>query len=78
MIQRNSHRPTASTPDYDYFRRLYAHAWQPGLDRVRVVTRMLAERGIRFEVDGFMADRTDWATGRPDSRHEPDIRVLAS
>ncbi|HEY9899449.1 MAG TPA: hypothetical protein V6D00_09735 [Pantanalinema sp.] len=78
MPQHNPHRSTASSPDFDHFRRLYAHTWKPGCERVRWVTSILEARGIRFEVDGFMADSDQWASERPAERHVPDIRILAS
>ena len=71
-------RPTASTPLKDYWRRVYAHAWRPGLDRVRHVQSLLDSHGIRYATDGFMADSDHWATQRPKVKHEPDIRILAS
>lgn len=78
MNQHTLQRSPASTPDYDYYRRLYAHTWKPGCDRVRWVLSLLDARGIRYEADGFMADSEAWATERPQTRHVPDIRILAS
>lgn len=78
MRQHTSRRAAASTPDYDYYRRLYAHTWKPGCKRVQWVLSLLAERGIPYEADGFMADSEAWATERPSARHIPDIRILAS
>lgn len=78
MTQHSARRSAPSSPDPDHFRRLYAHTWRPGCERVRWVTAILAERGIRYEVDGFMADSDQWATERPAERHVPDIRILAS
>lgn len=71
---KSSPRPSSA----DYWRRVYAHAWRPGLERIQVVKGLLEAHGIRYEVDGFMADSASWAKGRPAVRHEPDIRVLAS
>lgn len=80
MNQHSSHRRRSSTPkpDYDFYRRRYAHVWQPGCERVQCVVALLEARRIRYEADGFMADSTAWAMNRPDVRHEPDIRILAS
>lgn len=78
MHEPTTGRPAASTPLKDYWRRVYAHAWAPGLSRVRHVQALLDAHGIRYVTDGFMADSDRWAASRPSVRHEPDIRILAS
>ena len=78
MNETTTGRPTTSTPLKDYWRRVYAHAWRPGLDRIRHVQSLLDTHGIRYAIDGFMADSDRWATTRPSVKHEPDIRILAS
>jgi hypothetical protein len=78
MHEPTTGRPKASTPLTDYWRRVYAHAWRPGLDRVRHVQSLLDSHGIRYVTDGFMADSDRRATTRPAVKHEPDIRILAS
>lgn len=78
MPQSTASSPHMTSSDPDYFRRRYADAWAPGAARVRLVVGLLAARGIRCEVDGFMADSQAWATERPAERHRPDITVLAS
>lgn len=78
MTQPTASRPNLTSQDPDYFRRRYAHTWGPGCERVRWIASLLAQRGIPFLVDGFMADREDWAHDRPAERHIPDITILAS
>lgn len=78
MHEPTTGRSTSSTPLSDYWRRVYAHAWRPGLDRVRHVQSLLDSHGIKYVTDGFMADSDRPATSRPAVKHEPDIRILAS
>lgn len=78
MNEPNIAHAQASSPLKDYWRRVYAHAWRPGLERIRHVQSLLDSYGIRYATDGFMADSDLWATTRPALKHEPDIRILAS
>lgn len=78
MNQHISKRRRSSSVDYDFYRRRYAHVWQPGCERVQCVVRLLESRGIRYEADGFMADSIEWARTRPEVSHVPDIRILAA
>lgn len=78
MSQPTIERAPRSSRDPEFFRRLYAHSWKPGCERMHWVMHLLAERGIRYEVEGFMADSDQWAHTRPTQRHLPDLRVLAS
>lgn len=79
MNQHSSQRRRSSKSwDDDYFRRRYAHVWKPGCERVQCVVALLEARGIRYDADGFMAESTAWAQTRPEVRHVPDIRILAS